>query len=420
MSAKDDPGELILPLVEERVVVSKRPVETGRVRVRTRVRTRDVNIEADLAREDVEVERVPVDRDVDQPPQVRMEGDVLVVPVVEEVVVVEKRLRLKEEIRIRRRRRVEHTLTPVTLRRTEAEIQRRGKPDEPSVSAEEYPMNRTVTAFFDTRQHAEEAKARLAAAGVRAEEITITDQSMARGDPGHHHSFFGTLKDFFVPEADRQTYAEGLRRGGALLSAQVDDARADNAIQALEDTRAVDIDKRRAEWMKAGWKGRDELKAGEERAIPIVEERLVVGKREVERGHARVRSYIVTTPVREHVDLREERVRLERRAADRPAGEELFREREIEAREMGEEAVVGKEARVREELILRKEAEMRGEDIDDSVRHTEVDVEDDFGLRERSTFRAEEGLERREETDAERRRRQREDRITPDAPRPRR
>ena len=119
--------------------------------------------------------------------------------------------------------------------------------------------------------------------------------------------------------------------------------------------------------------------AGEER-IPIVEERLRVGKREVGHGRVRIRSYVVETPVQEQVTLHEERVNVERRTVDRPltgADETLFQGRVIEATEIAEEAVVAKEARVVEEVALRKTAEERTETVRDTVRRTEVEVEDD-------------------------------------------
>ena len=94
----------------------------------------------------------------------------------------------------------------------------------------------------------------------------------------------------------------------------------------------------------------------------------------------RVRSYVVETPVQEQVALRQEHVDVERRTVNRPvteADEALFRERTIEATETSEEAVVAKEARVKEELVVRKDAEERVQTVQDTVRRTEVEVEDD-------------------------------------------
>lgn len=104
--------------------VDKRMVETGRVRVRTFVDEQRVWIKEDLEREEVDVERVPIDREVDTPPQVRVENDVVIIPVVEEVMVVQRKLFLKEELHVRTRRFVEHVEEPVVLRKTRAEVER--------------------------------------------------------------------------------------------------------------------------------------------------------------------------------------------------------------------------------------------------------------------------------------------------------
>jgi uncharacterized protein (TIGR02271 family) len=119
-------------------------------------------------------------------------------------------------------------------------------------------------------------------------------------------------------------------------------------------------------------------KEGEE-AIPIVEEDLNVGKRQVEHGRVRVHSHVVETPVQEEVTLREEEVRVERRPVDRPltGTEATFQDRTIEAVERDEEAVVSKDARVKEELVIKKDVEQRTETVSDTVRRTEVEVDDD-------------------------------------------
>jgi len=116
--------EVAVPLVEEWATVGKSRVETGRVQVRTRVEQRQELVEGELVHEEVEIERVPVGRPVDGVPDVRQEGDLTIVPVVEEVLVVEKRLVLVEEIHLRRVRRTEHVAQPVTLAAQRAEIAR--------------------------------------------------------------------------------------------------------------------------------------------------------------------------------------------------------------------------------------------------------------------------------------------------------
>lgn len=114
------------------------------------------------------------------------------------------------------------------------------------------------------------------------------------------------------------------------------------------------------------------------RSLPVIEEELQVGKREVERGGVRLHSRIVERPVEQSLRLREERVTVERNAANRPATEadfNAFREGEIEVRERAEVPVVNKEARVVEEVTLRKDVNEREEAIRDTVRKTEVEVE---------------------------------------------
>lgn len=113
----------IIPVVEERAVVRKRRKVTGAVRVRTVVREDEATVAERLAAEEVEVDRAPVDRWVDEPEPVRQEGDVTIIPVHEEVVVVEKRLRVVEEIRLTKRRTARDVTEQVTLRREEAVVE---------------------------------------------------------------------------------------------------------------------------------------------------------------------------------------------------------------------------------------------------------------------------------------------------------
>jgi len=113
-------------------------------------------------------------------------------------------------------------------------------------------------------------------------------------------------------------------------------------------------------------------------AIPVVQEQLKVGKREVQRGGVRVFSRVVETPVNESIGLREEHVNVERRPVNEPISTgdtSAFKEQSIEMRETAEEAVVEKSARVVEEVTINKEVTQREQQINDTVRHTEVEVE---------------------------------------------
>ena len=114
----------IIPVIEEEAVVLKRKKLTEGVRVRTVVRKIEEIVDEPLATEDVEVERVALDRWIDAPVPVRQEGETTIVTLVEEVVVVEKRLRAIEEIRISKRKSVRRAPQKVTLRREEAVVER--------------------------------------------------------------------------------------------------------------------------------------------------------------------------------------------------------------------------------------------------------------------------------------------------------
>ncbi len=115
--------ELVIPIVEERPVVGKEEITTGRVHVSTRTEERLVRVEDTLRKTIVDVQHVPIDTFVDVEPQPREEGDVLIIPVVEEVLI--KRLLLKEELRITRTSTLEAVERDVTLRVMHADVQRR-------------------------------------------------------------------------------------------------------------------------------------------------------------------------------------------------------------------------------------------------------------------------------------------------------
>lgn len=273
-----------------------------------------------------------------------------------------------------------------------------------------------VTAFFDTRAQAEAAVERILAAGIQTSQVRLVEgRADADGSPGEPKGFFEALADFFMPDDDRHAYAEGLNRGGYVVSANVDASERDRILDILDDEGTVDMDDREQSWRDEGWAPpsagysgaadrpydqtdgvmdsgsdypatrRDEeadypaarKDADEDGSVDIVEEQFRVGKRDVDHGRVRVRTYVVETPVEADVSLRHERVRLERRPVDRAASDDAFADRSIEATERGEEAVVSKEARVVEEISLAKDVEERSETVRDSVRRTEVDIEDD-------------------------------------------
>jgi stress response protein YsnF len=121
--------ELHIPMIQEEAYVTKRAVETEHVSVRTSTREDSVVVREELRREQVEVTRVSVDREVAEAPAIRTEGDVTIVPVLEERLVIEKRLFLVEELHLRRSVATELVAMPATLRRTQVEVERNG-PDQ--------------------------------------------------------------------------------------------------------------------------------------------------------------------------------------------------------------------------------------------------------------------------------------------------
>jgi uncharacterized protein (TIGR02271 family) len=130
------PGEeLVIPIIEEQLEVGKSKITTGVVEINKRIEERVEKIEQDLAQEEVEIERVPINRPVEGEVSTRYEGHTLVIPLLEEVLVVEKRLMLREEVHIRKLRTEGSGSQQVTLRREHVEIQRRSGTETASGSA---------------------------------------------------------------------------------------------------------------------------------------------------------------------------------------------------------------------------------------------------------------------------------------------
>jgi len=206
----------------------------------------------------------------------------------------------------------------------------------------------------------------------------------------------GALVDAGLPEEQAEYYAEGVRRGGALLTVDADDQMVDQARQIMDRHNPVDINQRADYWRQSGWKGYDEkakpytadqinqdraklqkLNQGGEMRMPVVEEKLAVGKREVQSGGVQIHRRVTEKPVEESVNLRKERVNVERRPVDRaatPGMMDTFKEGTMEVNAKSEEAVVEKKARVVEEVVVNKTAEQKTEKVRDTVRRSDVDV----------------------------------------------
>lgn len=319
-------------------------------------------------------------------------------------------------------------------------------------------MAKTVTCLYGSDSQASAVARELEQSGISQGKICVFTNSGSdrfwddansfdeSSGESHHDRVERYLVTNGVPQDDARAYAEGVRRGHALIAVRCDDDEADRVVDILDTDDVLDIDERQDAWRSEGWSdygsgvsdigtggattsagmmggaglasgsgtrandvaqdrtyaasdermnlGSDlesdrtrlhgsDVGRGDE-VIPVAEEELHVGKREVSHGRVRIRSHVIERPVQEQVTLSEERVAVERRPVEGSmrtgaVGDDLFQERTIEVEERAEEAVVSKEARVVEEVVVRKEADQRTETISDTVRKTEVEVEDERG-----------------------------------------
>jgi uncharacterized protein (TIGR02271 family) len=121
--SRNNREETVVPVVAEELDIRKRAVQTGGIRVHRRVLEHEEEIDMPLLREDVQVRRVLLDREVEGPLPIRKEGETIVIPVVEEILVISRRYRLKEEVYVTKTSREERRQERVTVRRQEADIQ---------------------------------------------------------------------------------------------------------------------------------------------------------------------------------------------------------------------------------------------------------------------------------------------------------
>lgn len=285
-------------------------------------------------------------------------------------------------------------------------------------------MQHALVAVFDNRNDAQQALDDLLASGFSRQEVRLSEGDAAmdatpstaptRSDD---HSFTAGIKNFFADvfgtdrHEDARMYSDAVSRGNCVLTLNaVSEPEVERAADIVERYGPIDIDEHAQQWfgqpgMQVGGAtaqqapsmsqqfapgaadtgsradfqgGRGDLQRGDTTAIPVIQEALKIGKRAIERGGVRIYQHVVETPVNETVGLREEHVNVERHAVDRPvtaADAGAFHETTIELRETAEEAVVQKTARVVEEVIVGKQVTERNEQISDTVRRTEVEIE---------------------------------------------
>ena len=396
--------EKLLLLHSERLAVSRRVIETAVVRATRTTSTRDEPIDEPVSRDEVQIERVPVGRIVGTMPLPRQEGDTTVYPVVEEIVVIERRLLLKEEVRVSLVRSTARHTETVSLRFQDAVVTRTRieapvpgttamadahpslpQPNPPTARGP-IPMDgETIVAVYDTPAHAALAVADLKQAGVpdsaismHGGEATTTTTTTPIREEGFWASLFGGQSDY-----DTTVYDRSLANGSTVVTVMGSEVYSAKAAEILESHHPVDMDEWAADYgmtatttMHEPMVGTVPAKNAEGGTIQLSEERLSVGKRLVNRGGTRIRRFVVETPVEEKVTLHEERVVLERRPVTdgRPVTTADFTNKTIEMTETAEEVVVAKQAFVTEEIGLKKTATDRVETVRDTVRKEDVEI----------------------------------------------
>src|ERR671929_1318662 len=286
-------------------------------------------------------------------------------------------------------------------------------------------MAKTLVALYNTCTDAEQVVQELITDGFVRSDVHLaldhtegceTQHAAVEWDSAYEGAnLIDTLADLGVPYEEAHAYAEGVRRGSALVVVESSDERAERGMAILQRLHPVDIHARTTQWRQEGWTGSDaaavtstpmartatatrsaqeqaraqtrvasqgattgRVEGDKEMTIPVVEEDIAIGKREVERGHVRIYSRVTERPVEESVRLREEKVTVERRPTDRPATEADFAaagKEVIEMTETAEEPVVSKRARVVEEVVVHKDVTEHTETVRGTERHTEVDVQ---------------------------------------------
>ncbi|GGY85486.1 YsnF/AvaK domain-containing protein [Pseudoduganella plicata] len=279
---------------------------------------------------------------------------------------------------------------------------------------------------------------------VAAQASSTMSTSAATGtsaSTSHDGSIGDSIKHFFSnlfgDDDERVVYGEAINRGNVVLTVQTaTQDEVERAADIVEGFGPTDIDEYKTQWQASGWTGAESMRGtsqmgasqgaslqsdtlqssglqndrlqsdggallqggsqqglsdtgsmqraeAESQVIPVMQEELKVGKRMVQRGGVRIYQRLVETPVQESVSLREEHVNVERRPVDRqidPSQVGAFQETSFELRENAEEAVVQKTARVVEEVVVGKEVSQRTDQIADTLRSTEVDVQQLGGM----------------------------------------
>lgn len=252
-------------------------------------------------------------------------------------------------------------------------------------------MRQTVFGIFEKASEAQNAVKHLMDEGftqnaidvhsTREGEGTTNTKTGTKSKPKERNSdgYMNFFSNLFAGDDDTaQTYSDVARRGSVVTVHTTSAKESERAAEILDRFGAIDVNEKASKYRTEGSAGTDRTgRTGDAESIPVIEEKMEVGKRSVETGGVRLRSRIIERPVEETLRLREEHVNVERHPVDRPATDadlRNFKEGETTLTEHAEEPVVNKEARVVEEVNLNKETKDRERTVRDSVRKTEVDV----------------------------------------------
>ena len=219
-------------------------------------------------------------------------------------------------------------------------------------------MATSVISAFDDQKIASQVIDALLDEGFQDRDIQIL-----KGDADE---LMSEIAEHGFGKEDARGFAEAAGEGKTLVAARVPEAKAERAVEIMERYEAS--------------QGKGSQGSGREETVQVVEEELSVGKRKVASGGVRVTTSVSERPVKETVRLREEHVEAERRSADRPLSakeaEAAFEEKTVEMMGTSEEVEVRKEARVVGEVSLSKETKERQQTVRDTVRRTDVEVEE--------------------------------------------
>ncbi|MGI8640075.1 MAG: DUF2382 domain-containing protein [Pyrinomonadaceae bacterium] len=273
-------------------------------------------------------------------------------------------------------------------------------------------MNTTLIGIFDDREAARQAIRELTEAGIKQSDISIAESAsegkgyMKYGGAGTRgletgesmgnkvSNFFDSIFGSDINDDERGVYSESVRRGSTAVTVNTNDAQVERAAGILNNNGAVDIDRRATQYRASGYEKFDDNapvynkeQAATERqnfanqkevALPVIEEQLNVGKRVVQSGGVRIHQRVSEKPVEETVTLHEEHVTVDRRPVDREVSQadmDTLKTEDFTVTERAEQAVVGKQARVVEEVVVGKNMTERDETVTDTLRRTDVEVE---------------------------------------------